>query len=200
VKTSFFENRLQWNADFFYIDWKNMQLNVPIPDTQSEFFIDNVGRAHSTGVETEARVKLLKGLDIFAGFGFTDARFDEYIQTNGISAKGNRLPQAPETTWNAGAQYTLDIGHGLRTYVRGELVGLGPMAYDSTNVLEQGAYIITNFRVGVGADHWRLEGFINNAFNTHYFPVAFPFPGTQSGYVGQEGDPMTLGVTLGFRF
>jgi hypothetical protein len=38
--------------------------------------------------------------------------------------------------------------------------------------------------------------FVNNAFNTHYFPVAFPFPGTQSGYVGQEGDPLTAGLTF----
>ena len=200
VKTSFLDNHLLFNADYFYIDWKNMQLNVPIPGAQSQFFIDNAGRAHSTGFEAEGTVRPIKGLDLFAGVGFTNARFDHYTQTDGTSAHGNRLPNAPDTTWNVGAQYSTNIGHGLRLYARGEVIGIGPMAYDSTNALEQGDYTITNFRVGVAAEHWRLEGFINNAFNAHYFPVAFPFPGTPSGYVGQEGDPLTAGVTLGLTF
>jgi iron complex outermembrane receptor protein len=200
VKTTLLDNRLLLNADYFYIDWKNLQLNVPIPGAQSEFFIDNAGRAHSTGFESEGMARVTKYLDIFAGVGFTSARFDHYTQTNGVSAHGNRLPNAPDTTWNVGAQVHTDIGNGLRLYARGEVVGIGPMAYDSTNAVEQPAYAITNFRVGVSAEHWRLEGFINNAFNVHYFPVAFPFPGTASGYVGQEGDPMTLGVTLGLKF
>ncbi len=49
--------------------------------------------------------------------------------------------------------------------------------------------------MGAGA----LEGFIDNAFNTHYVPLAFPFS-SASGYVGESGAPTTFGVTLGVSF
>ena len=199
VKTSWLDNRILFNADYFYIDWKHMQLNAPTGQP-SQFFIDDVGRAHSTGCEAEGKMHLTRDLSLFGGFGFSDARFDHYTQTNGVSAHGNRLPNAPETTWNVGAQYSTNIGHGLRLFGRAEWIGFGPMAYDSTNAVEQAPYTLTDFRIGIGADRWRLEGFINNAFNTHYYPVAFPFPGMPSGYVGQEGDPRTLGITLGLTF
>jgi len=74
------------------------------------------------------------------------------------------------------------------------------MDYDSSNSLEQKAYMLTNFRLGLAAEGWRLEGYINNAFDTHYIPIAYPFPGSQSGYVGESGDPLTAGVTVGFTF
>ena len=48
----------------------------------------------------------------------------------------------------------------------------------------------------------RLEGWINNAFDQHYYPVAFPFSGSPgaAGYVGETGEPLTMGITLGLDF
>jgi iron complex outermembrane receptor protein len=103
-------------------------------------------------------------------------------------------------TWNAGTQYTFKLPHDLRLYARTDLQGVGRYDYDASNAASQSAYVLTNFRVGVGANHWRLEGYIDNAFNTHYVPIAYPFPGAASGYVGESGDPQTVGVTLGFNY
>lgn len=199
LKTTWLDNRLFVNADAFYIDWKNQQLDVPTGQP-SQFFIDNVGRSHSEGFEVEGNYRVLSSLNVFASLGFTHARFDHYTQTNGQSARGNRLPDAPETTWNIGAQYSMRLVRDLRAYARAEVFGVGPYSYDASNAAGQPAYTLTDFRLGVGAEHWRIEGFINNAFNTHYIPVAFPFPLARSGYVGEMGDPLTAGVTLGLTY
>lgn len=199
AKTTWLDQRLTLNADWFYIDWKQMQLDVPTGQP-SQFFIDNVGSSHSTGFEVEGDYLVMEGLDVFAGVGFTHARFDHYIQSNGVSAAGNRLPQTPETTWNVGAQYSLKLQHGYRAYARAEVIGYGPQSYDASNVAGQGAYTLTNFRLGFGNEHWRIEGYVNNAFNTHYVPLAYQFPLAPSGYVGESGDPLTAGITVGYTY
>ena len=200
AKSSFLDDRLTLNADVFYINWKRLQLDTPIANQPSSFFITNSGEAHSTGFEVEGNYQLNDKLGVFAGMGLTHARFDHAIQPNGQSADGKRLPQAPETTWNVGSQLTVPLPHDLRFYVRAEVNGVGPYSYDATNIAGQGSYILTNFRIGVGDGWWRLEGWVNNAFNSHYVPIAFQFPLAQSGYVGESGDPTTAGVTLGLTF
>jgi len=198
AKTSLLDNRLTLNADVFHIDWHDLQLDTPT-GAPSEFFISNAGDAQSTGFEAEGDMQVVSGLDVFAGVGVAHARF-ERATSNGLNVEGNRLPQAPETTWNAGAQYTIPLPHNLRTYVRVDVIGVGPYSYDATNIQGQKAYVLTNFRVGVAGTWWRVEGFINNAFDTKYVPIAFQFPGSPSGYVGESGDPMTAGVTVGLNF
>ena len=49
--------------------------------------------------------------------------------------------------------------------------------------------------------HWFAEGWIRNAFDTAYVPVALPYAGlAPSGYVGESGAPMTFGFRGGLKF
>jgi iron complex outermembrane receptor protein len=73
-------------------------------------------------------------------------------------------------------------------------------------VAGQGTYSIANFRAGVKGKHWFVEGWVNNAFDTHYVPIAFNlydgYPGISgsTGYVGESGAPVTYGIRGGFNF
>lgn len=199
-KSVLLDNRLRINADLFYINWRKIQLDTPNLLVPSEFYISNNGEAHSEGIEAEGDYQLLTNLDVFAGFGFTHARFDSGVQPDGASAKGKRVPDAPETTWDVGVQYGLPLEHDWRFYVRPEVIGVGPYSYDVTNIAGQSAYILTNIRLGVTDGRWRVEGFIDNMFNIKYVPIAYQFPLAPSGYVGESGDPITFGVTVGYTF
>ena len=198
-KVELLDHRLTLNADVFYIDWRNQQLDVPTGQP-GVFFVDNVGRSNSKGAELEASIHPLQGWDIYTGVGFTRAEFRSYIQPNGQSARGNALPYAPDFTWNAGTQYSFKIQRNLRAFVRADVIGVGNYSYDASNAAGQSSYIVTNFRAGFGGEHWRVEAFLDNAFNTHYFPLAFPFPLAASGYVAESGRPQTAGVTIGFSY
>lgn len=199
VKSVWLQNRLTVNADLFYIDWKHQQLDVPT-GVPSVFFTDNVGKSVSKGAELEVTLRPLDNWDIFGGIGYTNAQFRQYTQPNGVSADHHQLPFAPTITWNAGTQYTLQLRPSLKSWVRAEVLGTGRYFYDASNAQSQDMYILTNFRVGVGNDHWRVEGYLDNAFNTHYVPIAFPFQLAASGYVGESGVPQTAGVRLGFSY
>jgi iron complex outermembrane receptor protein len=211
VKTSLLDNRLTVNADAFYLEWNHLQLETPILNAPGEFYYANAGKAYSHGAEVEFGYHPTDWLELFGGVGLTQANFGAGSMSSGASVAGHDLPYAPDFTFNAGAQYTLRLQHDMRVYVRGEVFGVGRYSYDASDAVTQDNYYLADFRAGVagvvndgpfrGAG-WRVEGWIKNAFNQKYFPIAFHFggPANASGYVGESGDPQTLGVTIGLSF
>ena len=60
---------------------------------------------------------------------------------------------------------------------------------------------MTNLRAGVRGKHLFAEGWVRNAFDTRYVPVAFAYGSlAPSGFIGEPGVPRTLGLNAGVRF
>lgn len=204
AKTDWFDRKLSLNATAYYINWTDLQLDVPT-GAPGVFYIDNVGSAWSTGAEVELVARPTDWLDVFAGIGINRAKFAEYIQPSGASAAGNRLPFAPDITANLGVQITQRFDRNMYGYVRPEVLLVGQYAYDASSAASQAAYSITNIRIGLGSTnfngaHVRLEGWCRNVFDQNYVPLAFPFQLAPSGYVGESGAPRTFGVSLSVDF
>jgi iron complex outermembrane recepter protein len=81
--------------------------------------------------------------------------------------------------------------------VRAEVAVYGRYFYDPANTASQDTYSLANFRAGIRGNRWFAEGWVRNAFDTHYVPIAFEFPNQQSGFVGESGAPVTFGVRAG---
>ena len=77
VKTLWAGGRVSANAAIFYIDWDDLQLNIPNPAVPAQFYISNVGGAVSKGVEFEVGARAAPGVDLFTAVGYTHARFAE---------------------------------------------------------------------------------------------------------------------------
>ena len=199
LKSEWLDKRLVLNLALFYIDWQNLQTNQPNPSAPGQFYIANAGGAASKGIELELLARPVAALDLFGGVGYTDARFLAGSADSGANVSGNRLQYAPVFTANAGAQYSLILCKEATAYARAEVIGCGSYEYDNQNNASQGAYALANFRVGVRGSRWFVEGWINNAFDTHYVPVAFAYS-SPSGFIGESGAPMTCGVRVGVNF
>ena len=201
VKTSWAGNRVVLNGAVFFINWTDLQVNVPNPEVPAEFYIANAGTATSKGVELELTARLLAGLDIFAGYGYTNARFGDGSQSGGVNVSGNRISNMPDQTGNIGLQYSHALRPGATAFGRAELVGYGSYFYDDANTQAQSAYALCNFRGGARGARLFAEAWIRNAFNVHYIPVALPYPGlAPSGFVGENGPPRTFGIRAGVTF
>ena len=81
------------------------------------------------------------------------------------------------------------------------MTSYGAFKYDDLNIEGQDAYALTNLRFGARGRFLFAEGWIRNAFDTQYIPVAFAYgPLAPSGYIGEMGRPRTFGVNVGVTF
>jgi iron complex outermembrane receptor protein len=198
-KSTLAGGRVTANATAFFIDWKDLQLNLPNPFVPAQFYIANVGGATSRGVELELSARPRQGVDVFGSFGWTQATFKEDTISSDLDVSGNKLPNTPRFTFSAGAQIARAVTSRVTAYGRGEIASYGEFFYDDLNRASQDAYALANFRAGARTRLVFAEFWIKNAFDTHYVPLAFPYS-TQSGFIGESGRPRTLGVSVGVTF
>jgi iron complex outermembrane receptor protein len=196
-KAQYFDGKVETTAALYYIDWRRLQLNVPLGFGQ--YFIANAGNAASKGVEFDLKYRPCSHWDIFGSVGYNDAQFLSGSMNLGSNVGGNRLPYAPDFTGNVGTQLSWAPCQNATIYARAEVTIYGDFKYDASNAQGQSTYSIANFRAGVRGENWFAEAWANNAFDTHYVPIAIPYS-TASGYVGESGAPITFGARVGFSF
>lgn len=201
VKTTWANGRVWTNAALFYIDWTDLQLNLPLPGAPGQFYISNVGGAKSRGVELELTARAADGVDVFGGFGYTRARFTDGSISGGADVSDKLVPFTPDYTASVGVQVRRTVRENVMAFGRAEAVRRGSFKYDEANTAGQDAYALVNLRAGVEVRRVSVEGWIRNAFDEHYIPTAFSYPGlAPSGFVGESGAPRTFGVSVGIRF
>ena len=200
VKSSLAGNKVAATAAVFFIDWDDLQLNVPNPFVPGQFFIANVGSARSSGFEVDVTARPVQMLDVFASFGYTNAHFSDGTTSMGADVSGNALPFTPDYTALLGAQLSRGITSSINGFLRGEAVLSGAFQYDEGNTRGQEAYSLVNVRAGARSRYLFGEVFVRNAFQTRYVPIAIPYQFAQSGFVGEMGRPRTFGVSVGVTF
>lgn len=198
AKTAWFENRLSANFAFFYIDWQELQLNLPMNTVDQQYYIANSGEASSKGTEVELNARPMQNWDIFAGFGYTDAKFSSGAtamwNNSAVPVGGNRLIFTPEYTAAGGTQYAWKITSGATLYARAEMVAYSSYYYNAVNTASQDAYSLVNFRAGVHGARWKAEAWVKNAFDTDYIPIALEYGAGR--LVGESGAPRTFGMRV----
>lgn len=202
VKTMWAGGRVTANVAAFRIDWDDLQLNLPDPAVPAQFYIANVGGATSKGVEFDLRTRVQPGIDLFSAVGYTDARFKDGSISSGVNVGGKEIPNTPDYTATFGAQLSHALRPGVDVYGRAEMTFYGAFKYDDLNMAEQRAYSLANVRAGLRSRSVFAEGWVRNAFDTRYIPVAFAYDPrlAPSGFLGESGAPRTFGISAGVRF
>ena len=200
LKSTWGNGRVTTNIDVFSIMWDDLQLNVPNLQVPGQFFIANVGKASSRGVEVELGAHPISGVNVFATVGTTRARVESGSALAGQSIAGNTIPNAPAYTASFGGELSHLLTHDWAAYGRAEAVFYGSFQYDDMNTASQAAYSLADFRGGVRSKRVFGEAWVRNAFDTRYIPVAFQYVFAQSGFIGEQGKPRTFGVRFGVTF
>jgi iron complex outermembrane recepter protein len=201
VKSTAAGGKVAVNAAIFFIDWDDLQLNVPNPFVPGQFYIANVGGAKSRGFEVDVTARPHPAMDVFAAVGFTNASFTDGSMANGADVSDNDLPYTPDYTATFGGQFSRALNSTIGGFARAEVVLTGAFSYDEGNTRGEDAYSIVNLRAGARAKRLFAELWLRNAFDTRYVPIAIPYPGfAPSGFIGENGRPRTFGVTIGTSF
>ena len=205
-KSRLLGGKLSLNVSAFYIDWKDIQQNVVLP--QSGFdFETNVGKAHSSGFEAEAKFKATDALTLNIAGSVTRAVFAE--DTPALGSDGAGVLNVRKGDWVQGVpRYGAKLGFDYRfrafgdagAFVRGsgQWTGQshGSLVKSSPDYLRP-AYFSADASAGLTLERWEFSAFMKNLSNTR---TVIQQPSIQSVSTTYRLRPRTIGLTANLDF
>ena len=134
--------RLELSAAAYYSYTRDYQLFVGLQPFQ---YLQNVGEVESKGFDFNVKAFPTDHFRLTAGLGLNRTLFTKYNNpaTPGVSLVGNAVPYAPPVTFNAGAEYLIDLPTGYGQLIPNiGLSYIGKTFFDETNTVRQDAYAL----------------------------------------------------------
>ncbi len=113
VKADVLERLLSIDGSVYYIDWKDVQLQLADPSTGLTYYA-NGSRAKSQGVELSVQSRPISGLTLSAWSAFNDAKLTKPFPATSAAygSSGDRLPYSSRFSGNVAADEEFGIGLG----------------------------------------------------------------------------------------
>ena len=215
VKETLFNRRLRLDASAFYIDWRDVQVNIV---RECGFgYTANAGAASSKGFDLSANALLSDRLAAGVALSFIDIRYtttvtanDEVIVDRGSVVGG--VPSVP-SPWNlmASADYSVPIGSSADAHAGAEWVvhshNPGPFtegdprstAYDPALRADPATNKV-NLQLSVVQPSSDIKFAVSNALNSHPSLQRFPDAPGSSLFYAYTFRPRTLSLTATRHF
>jgi iron complex outermembrane receptor protein len=164
-KASFLGGRAQFDADVFYIDWRDIQLRATAGGFTGE---TNGGAASSRGVEAEGSFVPIPGLTVGGNIAYVDAHLDQSVPSVGGHA-GDPLPLSAKWGGALFANYVFPLAGSWDGFVGGTAHADstrnisfpdGVSAQNPNFKLEP--YLLADIRAGIENDRYTVTVFIDN--------------------------------------
>jgi len=207
-KSTWADGKLIFNAAAYYMNWRDLQA-VVIEGPGGAFEAqDNVGDAHSTGVDLELNWVPIEGLTFAASATLLEAETDdEYVRYNlggppTIAPKGSRIPRVAEQSFNLSGQYNWSISGSLGGVARLSYSYVGDSKDILVNPITVESYNIVDARIGIESDRWGVTLFVDN-LTDEFITLDKSREEPPTPWVGQYwtvGRPRTIGVNVRFNF
>ncbi len=188
------------NVALFYTDFSGYQL-FNFSDDGLRFFVDNLDKVVSKGVEVETSFDIAEGVNIYGGATYSQTEFGKDLTPSNIVFPGEQVLSAPKWQGSAGFAVDRQILPGARGLANVNVFFQGPTILDRTPAV-QDLYAVVNAQVGIANldDTLRVSFWVRNAFDEFaaFRRIATPF---EFGNFSAYGiDPRTFGATLETRF
>ena len=218
-KMEFFDNRLRVNASVFQTEVEDSQF--------FEFFagpfglmrvVTTIDELEIQGFEMDFNAVVTENLSLFGGAGFLDS---EITQNNHRPlSEGNEAPQAPDRTYNLGAQFEMAVSDGVEMTARldwqyvGEVafhtlqgeatptiwqVFNGPGLTQDMSKAKRDAYDTLNARISFDAENWGVTIWGRNVTDEKYLEEIIPAPEFGGSFI-HPGAKDSYGIDFNYRF
>jgi iron complex outermembrane recepter protein len=223
VKSEFVDHRVRINADVFYTQYDNAQINVfaENPVTHAAASVTtNAGSLDYTGGELEFSVIPVKNWLIDGSFGYTDPQFNQFLTTIPPSTKKVNLASqaidnyASKMTYAIGVQYDFDPFSFGDLSVRADynfaspktfhpLTALSPLnpIIKSDNYHNLSAYVLLK-DIETSYGTWQAKLYGANLINQDQRFSGIDFEIASGSYFGVDAynPPRTVGFELDYKF
>jgi iron complex outermembrane recepter protein len=168
AKGTLFDGVFTFDASVYYIDWKNIQIQLDNVATFSSY-IANAGGARSDGAEVSLGVHPAKGLTLAATMAWNAAELtgDLPMDSDAIGVRHDRLPYSSKFSGTLSADQEIPLTGSVTGFFGGSVsyVGdrLGEFATTASPVrLTFPSYVSFDVRTGAHVGPWSLDLFCSN--------------------------------------
>ncbi|WP_374571986.1 TonB-dependent receptor [Phenylobacterium sp.] len=160
----------------------------------------NAGKASGKGFELGLRGAITDNLRLISSYAYTDAKFDEYIDSSGADLSGNVFRLAPKHKASIALSYERDVGQDLRLAARVTEFYQSKTFFNADNkpYESQKGYALTNVGLSLGSVSrgWSAEIYANNLFDKDYL-LDLGNTGKSFGLpTAIRGEPRIVGLRL----
>jgi iron complex outermembrane recepter protein len=195
-----FTRQFQFNAAFFYSDFKGYQSNRFLGNS---FVVLNYDKLVSKGVELESIIRPHPDLAFNLGYSYVDAKVTDPLAG---SDNGRQASNQPKHTITGAVTWTPAITDSVNGLLhvdfrqQSDAFPLNdPIARAFTS---NDGFGIVNLRAGVnfGDGRFSVEGYVENLFDTYYNITAFPIPEQGNSFAVYPSPPRFYGVRVAAKF
>ncbi|QXQ05080.1 TonB-dependent receptor [Sphingosinicellaceae bacterium] len=190
VKAQTDDHKLTFNASAFTTKSKNSYFFVFLAANSTQN-LGNVPETRLKGFEIDTTWRALPGLDLIAGFGYTDSAIKKFPDPAFI---GNQAPLISRYTLNLTGNYRAPITDTLDLTARVDYRRTGRTWFDVENSTSRDPIDLVDARLGIAAKAWSLTAFSSNLFNKKYNAEFSP-----GGFVF-KARPRRYGVEASYSF
>jgi iron complex outermembrane receptor protein len=194
---------LRVNATGFYYDYSDLQVTTFINGLT---LTTNAAEATVKGIEFEVTSLLTEDLEFNLSGTWLDAEYDQFFSAQGVDANGprifdlsgNKLINAPEWTFNASLNYTVNLASGGTVDLFGQVTYRDELFFTQFNEPLVGSDDITlvDARIAYTTPDgsWSTGIYGKNIFDEEYFQNGVRFTSTSDPAV----DVNAIGNALGY--
>lgn len=206
IKGDWLDHRLSIDADVYYVDWRNIQLNALVDGLT---VTGNGGDAHTEGVEFESKFAPIKGLLLGANLAYDQSRIDSISASSTAGAVvGDPLPYTPKWSGSLTADYSFPL-IGSATGGLGasyQYQGKRPSSFTDDELnskVEIPAYSVVDLRARVDWSRYSVVFRVDNVAGDRGLSgvaISRVFPGQVMPATGVPIQPRTFRLSLEARF
>lgn len=201
IKGDALNRTVTFDASIYYIDWKDIQIQIFDLATSGQYYINAAG-AKSQGLELSVQARPVSGLTLAAWVAWNDAVLTEDFplatQPIGVFARsGDRLPASSRFSGNFSVDEEFPLMKDVTGFIGGSVSYVGDRAGgfkagDTARQPNLPSYVKTDLRAGVTYESWTVNFFVNNVADKRGILSGDPLIDSTFYYI----QPRTIGLSL----
>jgi iron complex outermembrane receptor protein len=205
MKGSALEGRIGFDADVFYINYRDRVFEQPEIVPPNPVVKINLGSSNNYGMEFSAQVRITSELTLSGGAGITKAIWDKATYVNPflvpVDLHGMDAPFTPAYQANLALDWQHRLGGNVVFGLRADAAFKGRQYWDPEDLRQQRAYNIENLGVRLEMSRWELSAHVANLFDERYNVDYFYGPALGAPYdLAMLGQPRLWTARLAWKY